>query len=89
VQALVPEHKSLHVKNYHTNTIKSFLALTGTMGVDHPDKLKPDMIYHRVSEGESITFYDMFHFIDEGNFLGDHIHPAYKDDWKKASAEQF
>lgn len=89
MKAVVPQHKSIHVYNLHKNTMQSFLDLTGSMGCNHPDDLTPDMIYFRVDEGKSITFCDMFHYVEPGNFLGQNVHPYYKKDWRDASAHHF
>lgn len=46
----VPD-KSERVKNFHHNTLKSFYELVGSMGLDDPAKLKPQMIKRRTSNG--------------------------------------
>ena len=43
--------KSERVKNFHHNTLKSFYELTGSMGLDDPAKLMPQMIKRRTSNG--------------------------------------
>lgn len=88
-KAIVVKHKAEHVRNYHHNTMKSFLDLVGAMGLDHPDKLMPHHIYYRENEGSSVTYADLFHYIEPGNFLSENIHPFYKADWEKASADHF
>ncbi len=89
VKALVVDHKSLHVKNFHHATIKSFLDIMGAMGIDHPDKLTPKMIYYRLSEAKSIDYTEVFHYIEPGNLLSDHIDSHYKALWEASSAEHF
>lgn len=89
MKAIIPEHKAIHVKNYHHATMSSFLDITGAMGINHPDLIAPNMVYSRVSEGESVTFADIFHFIEPGDFLSGNIHPAYKEDWENSNAQHF
>jgi hypothetical protein len=43
--------KSERVYNYHSNTLKSFYELTGSMGLDDPADLMPQMIKRRTSNG--------------------------------------
>ena len=39
--------KAVRVRNFHHATIKSFLDITGTLGLDSPDLLGPEHIFHR------------------------------------------
>lgn len=89
IKALVIKRKAPKVANYHRATLKSFLELTGAMGVDHPDGLSPDKIFQRVFEGESKSYADVFHYIEPGHFLTDNIHPYYKTHWEKADVHHF
>jgi glutamate synthase domain-containing protein 2 len=43
--------KSERVKNYHNNTLRSFYELVGSMGLDDPANLMPQMIKRRTSNG--------------------------------------
>ena len=88
-KALVVKHKGPHVANFHKNTMKNFLDMTGAMGVDHPDELTPNMIYYRLTEGQSKSYADVFHYLEPGNLLSDDIHPAYQKFWEASSAERF
>jgi glutamate synthase domain-containing protein 2 len=88
-RAIISEHKRFHVFNYHKATIESFLDLTGAIGVDHPDKLKPRHIFHRVSEGVSKNYADLYPELDPGELLRNDIHPEFAKDWAKASSQHF
>lgn len=87
--ALIPEEKRYHVKNFHHATIESFLDLVGAIGVAHPDELQPEHIYRNLEEHRSITYRELFHYMEPGELLGDDIHPEYREDWKHASADKF
>jgi len=89
IKALDINDKAPHVKNLHRGTMDGFLDITGAMGVNHPDNLTPDMIYYRLSEGESLKYSDVFKYIEPGNFLSDNIHPHFKSSWEASSAEKF
>lgn len=88
-KAIVPEHKSDHVHRFHDATIKSFLDLTGAMGCTSPKELGPHLVYHRITEGHSLDYTKVFHYIEAGNLLSDNVHHFYKKHWEAASAEHF
>lgn len=50
-KAVNVQEKSERVKNFHHNTLKSFYELVGSMGLDDPAKLMPQMIKRRTSNG--------------------------------------
>jgi glutamate synthase domain-containing protein 2 len=81
--------KALRVRNFHDATIKSFLDITGAIGLDSPEQLKPEYIYHRLESGPAITYRDMHPAVGSGDFLNDKIPDAYASDWGRASAERF
>jgi len=89
VKALVVNEKSQRVANYHDATIKSFLDLVGAMGLDHPDRLCPEMIWLRVSEAESIDYSQVFRYLEPGDLLSEDVHEFYRVDWERSRAEYF
>ena len=88
-RAIIPKYKWEHVKNLQANTMKSFLDITGAMGASSPNELNARMINYRITDGESKTFYEVFNYVEPGNFLTDDVHPFYKPHWDAASAERF
>ena len=88
-KALVVKDKAIRVCNFHAATLKSFKELSEAMGVHHPSELKPEMISYRINEADSITFADLFHFLEPGDLLKNKVHDAYKKDWEAASADKF
>ncbi|WP_076409222.1 FMN-binding glutamate synthase family protein [Shewanella sp. UCD-KL12] len=54
-KAINVEDKSLRVKNFHHNTLESFYELVGSMGLDDPAKLMPQMIKRRSPYGLLIS----------------------------------
>lgn len=89
VKAINVEEKSVHTRNYHHNTIKSFLDLIGAMGVAHPDALSPSHIFRRVTNESTKNFDEIYHYMQPGALLQGDIHPDYANDWAEASAETF
>lgn len=91
-RALIVKEKGPHVANFQRNTMKSFLTMLGAMGLDTPDNLNAHMFFHRITEGESDSYYDLFNYIEPGHLLQnnvDDIHGYYREYWQNASAEQF
>ena len=89
-RALVVKDKGPHVRNYHELTMESFLEMVGAMGLDNPNDLKPDMIFYRLNEGDSLPFTELFHYIEPRHFLeNENIHPFFAKDWVTSSAEHF
>lgn len=90
IRALRVDNKYIRVSNYHRATIKNFLDLTGAMGLDHPDKLKPAHIYHRVLDTPyARDFSQLVEFLQPGELLGERVPRRFAADWQRASAERF
>ncbi len=54
-KAIDIESKSDRVKNFHDNTVASFFELVGSMGLDDPAKLVPQMIKRRSPYGVQMS----------------------------------
>ncbi|MFE8071762.1 FMN-binding glutamate synthase family protein [Marinobacteraceae bacterium S3BR75-40.1] len=81
--------KAARVRNYHHATIKSFLDITGALGLASPDLLRPGHIYHRPEYGPACTYREMHPKVESGDFLSDRVPDSYREDWEAASAKQF
>jgi glutamate synthase domain-containing protein 2 len=88
-RALEVVGKSLQVRNFHDATIKAFLDMVGAMGLDSPDKLGMEHVYHRPGYGPAVTFADMLPTVASGDFLEDRIPESYSGDWSRARADAF
>jgi glutamate synthase domain-containing protein 2 len=90
IRAIDVDDKVPRVRNYHKATIESFLELTGAMGVDHPDKLEPRHIYHRVGDDLFAPNYaEVGNYLEPEQLLGENIPDFYAANWERASAERF
>lgn len=87
--AINPEEKAQHVYHYQQATLKSFLEITGALGVNHPDELKPHHIQRRVSDETSKSYAEIYPYLNPGELLTKNIHPAYAQDWASANATRF
>ncbi len=88
-QAIDIDSKALHVKNYHHQTIKSFLGLVGTLGIKHPDQLTPDMIWHRLGSQRAVTYAQLYDYLQPGVLLGENIPADIMSDWEQANANTY
>lgn len=88
-QALVPEEKSHHVKNFHEATIESFLSLVSATGIAHPDALKPEHIYRCLAGQPPKNYQQLYAYLSPGDLLNNKVHPAYAADWALASSQTF
>lgn len=88
-QAVVPAEKKDHVFNYHRATLRSFLDLTGAIGLSHPDLLTPNHIYQRQDGGLVKSFAELYPQLQTGDLLSASLPPSYKQDWQHASSTSF
>lgn len=59
------------------------------MGVDHPDQLTPDMIFHRNEYAKAVPLSLPVDRLAPHQLLGDNIPESYAPLWEAASAERF
>jgi glutamate synthase domain-containing protein 2 len=81
--------KALSVKNYHNETIKSFLDLVGALGIDNPDLLTPDMIWHRLGNQKAKTYAQLYDYLQPGALLSDNIPNDFAKEWEEANADYY
>jgi glutamate synthase domain-containing protein 2 len=82
--------KSERIKNFHHNTLKHFFELVGSMGLDDPDKLVPQMVKKRTPYGGQMS---MEGFADplslNALITGKNISESWQQWWQASSAEKF
>ena len=82
--------KSERVKNFHRNTLKSFYELTGSMGLDDPAKLMPQMIKRRTSNGLLSPVGSMVAPLKTNNLIdGNDIAEPWQHWWSQCHADSF
>ncbi|MDX9789211.1 MAG: FMN-binding glutamate synthase family protein [Candidatus Kapabacteria bacterium] len=90
VKGLVPEEKSIRVKRFQQETVKSAMELMASAGLRHPDEVDRTVISARVSGTKIQTYYEMYPDIEQGCLLNEQTVPEeYQFFWKKATAESF
>ena len=85
VRGLVVSNKRVRVKNYHNETVKSFVELLGAAGMDNGQKLTRSHIYRRIFMNQVTTLEEIFPSVKTGSFLNGKIPDKYEDDFAKAN----
>ncbi len=89
-KAIDVKTKSDRVKNYHHNTLKSFFELTGSMGLDDPSQLKPQMIKRRSPYGAQMSTGSLIAPLKPNALIDNNIvDDAWLHWWQSSNAEQF
>ena len=89
-KAINVEEKSERVKNFHQNTLASFFELVGSMGLDDPAKLVPQMIKRRSPYGAQMSMGSLVAPLPEKALVDNlEIDESWQHWWQASSAEQF
>ena len=84
--ALDVDLKAERVSNYQIANIKSLVEIAAGAGVDSPEDITPDHLYHRVNGGETKPYSDVYDFIGEGVLLSASTRPENWDrHWERAN----
>ncbi|GIU41556.1 glutamate synthase [Shewanella colwelliana] len=88
--AIDVESKSERVKNFQQNTLKSFYELVGSMGLDNPNQLTPNMLKRRSPYGLLISSGSLVAPLAHNALLTGHTQDsAWTTWWQQCSAVQF
>mgnify|MGYP003328079502 CR=1 FL=1 len=74
---------------FHQNTIKIFLDLLGSLGLDSAEALEPYHIIQRIKYGVVKSLSEAYLYLEAGQLLGNNPPEAYKAYWDMASADAF
>ncbi|MFQ3276800.1 MAG: glutamate synthase domain-containing protein 2 [Colwellia sp.] len=93
-KAIDIKSKSDRVKNFHYNTLASFYELVGSMGLDDPAKLVPQMVKRRSPYGGQLSMGSLVKQLPEKGLLAAEpneldIDESWQHWWQSCSAEQF
>jgi glutamate synthase domain-containing protein 2 len=82
--------KSERVKNFHHNTLMNFYDLVGSMGLDSPSKLKPQMIKRRSQNGLLMPVGSFIAPLKPKALLEEsHAGKPWQQWWERSRADQF
>lgn len=89
-RAIVPEEKSVHVKNFHHATLESALDLLGAMGHEHFNELDAQHIYMRKNPVHSLAFNQVIEYLKPQSLLDpDTVVDSWRQHWERASKDKF
>lgn len=89
VRSLDVPSKATRVRNFHQATVQSFLDITGALGLESPEQLGPEHIYHRPEYGPACTYREMHPRVEHGDFLSGNLPDVYRTVWERADARRF
>jgi len=67
--ALVVEDKKVRVKNYHTNTLKSFVEIIASAGLKEPQELTREHICYRTTPTQYKTYKELFEEVKYNSYI--------------------
>jgi glutamate synthase domain-containing protein 2 len=89
-KAINVQQKSERVKNFHHNTLESFFELVGSMGLDDPAKLMPQMVKRRTPYGQLMPSGSLLPPLQDKDLLRDSdISETWKEWWQQAQSADF
>jgi glutamate synthase domain-containing protein 2 len=86
---LVVSDKAERVRNFHKNTVRSFVDLIAASGLAAPNELRPWHILRRTTPTESKHYGEMYDYLDQGELLKDVLPKDYERAWSQAQASSF
>ena len=89
-KAINVQEKSERVKNFHRNTLESFFELVGSMGLDDPAKLMPQMLKRRTPYGQLMPSISLLPPLQNKDLLRDSgTSETWKEWWQQAQSADF
>jgi glutamate synthase domain-containing protein 2 len=89
-KAIDVDDKSDRVKNFHHNTLASFFELVGSMGLDDPAKLVPQMVKKRSPYGAQMSMGSLVAPLPFKALIDNtELDESWQHWWQGSSAEQF
>jgi glutamate synthase domain-containing protein 2 len=89
-QGLVVDDKAKRVMRYHADTVRAFLELVASNGLDTPADIRPRNVLTRVDAVTIRPFSDVYEYLPVGCLLDEQtVPPAWRDAWERAHADSF
>jgi glutamate synthase domain-containing protein 2 len=88
-RAVVVTTKSDRVASFHAQTVKALAELIAAAGLDHPSKLKPHHIMHRISSDRAVSFADLYPVAAPGALLSGTADARLQAAWDIATPLSF
>jgi len=88
-RAIVVSDKSVRVRNFQHETVRSLAEMLAAAGLTSPKDLKPHHILRRAGGGKVQSLADMFIKVGDGDLLNGKVPEAWRRPWATAKAERF
>ena len=89
MEGLVPSEKRVRVASFHRETVKSLSEMLGAIGLTSAEDLKPWHLMHRISPTETKHYGEIYHYLEDGELLGEVLPEDYRRACNAASADSF
>ena len=86
---LVEEDKRKRVRTFHEHTVESAAEILGAMGLVETSELRPWHLMGRVGERKIKNFYEIYHYVEENDFLNQVIPAELKYHFETSNANHF
>ena len=85
--------KGQRVANFQRNTLHAFFELVGSMGLDNPKLLTPNMLKRRAANGLTTSWGALAPLLEENALVNDstrnHLDQQWQNWWNSANSEHF
>lgn len=88
-RGLVISDKAERVARFQAQTVKALHTIIVAMGLEHPRDICPQHFHERINSTRSNPINKIYHFLDEGELLGDLKSSGYSDYWHQAQSGSF
>lgn len=88
-KALVVEDKTTRVKRYHESTVESALEIIASMGLTHPEQLRPHMLRKRVDSFTVRSYAELYEYLEPWALVEAEAPEDWIRDWKNADPDRF
>ena len=89
MRALDVPDKTERVFHYQQHCVEQAMQVMGSMGVNGPEQLRPEMLRRRIDHREVRSYAELFHHLEPGELLATPPKGGWARDWELASADSF
>jgi glutamate synthase domain-containing protein 2 len=87
-RALDVGDKTVRVQRFQRATVQSAMQIMASMGVRHPDELRPHQLRRRIAPHEIRSYAELYDWLEPGELLADPP-AAWAEDWNRADPDHF
>ncbi|WP_133854184.1 FMN-binding glutamate synthase family protein [Labedaea rhizosphaerae] len=87
-RALDVGDKTQRVHRFQQATVHSALQIMASMGVRHPDDLRPHQLRRRIAPHEVRSYAELYDWLEPGELLAEPP-PDWAEDWRRADPDRF